>query len=185
MDGKRTSLPSKPMAHESEPSNLTRNRWVQIKRLTLTQIREIQEAETAAYQRFLWEAVAFGEGGPQTRTDWQMVGMSRLATFNDALGPFWPARSPLDWRERETRLFHRHIFRLWRSLWDRYDTAWDKMPGEVGYLSEVTVIHQCDIAISKDPYPFPPASVAGASSSGMNSFKSKPEEDQKEDWWDK
>lgn len=184
MDGKQL-VPSKPMQHKSEPGNLTKNRWVQIKRLTLAQIREMQVAETAAYQRCLREAQAFGEGGPRTRTDWQMIGVARMATFNDALGAFWPARSPLDWRECETRLYHRHIFRLWRTLWDRFDAAWNKMPGEVGYISEVMAVHQCDIAIAKDSYPFPPASVSGAASSGMDRFKSKPGDDQKEDWWDK
>lgn len=171
--------------HQTNPSEWLKRRWMQLKRFTEHQIESLHERERRAYQQFAVESEAFKAGGPRTQTDWRTIGQALISETNSIINePFFPPRSIKEWREAEMQKFERHTFALWRSIWNRFDAAWDKKSGEPGYMSELDAVHQCDLAIWRDRYPFPPKSVALAGG-GMEHLKVAAKPISQDEWWDK
>lgn len=140
---------------ESEPPQHLRQRWMIIKKLTRDQVEQLHATEKK------WFAVQQQRRKAGERLvpemGWENRGISLLLTFSEAMGSFWPPRSPGLWREAETKRFKAHIFKIWRPIWNRYDQE------QIGILEAV---HAIDQKIIFDPIVFPPTSVTASGPAG-------------------
>ena len=139
----------------TEPSESVRLfRWPRIKFLKDRTIERIHELERACYSR-AEEAYRVGRR-PEIWQDVMEHTLRNAEFFNRAAHGFWPKGMTETDKRLSIEAFQRRIFPLWRPIWDRMDASWNKMPGQDGYLSEISCIQECDLAIKADGYEFPP-----------------------------
>jgi hypothetical protein len=123
---------------------------MQIKRLSIDQVRELHRLEIGAGQ------------------DWVSIGVDYMIGVNIRLGPFWPLRSTSDWQRSQIVLFKDLIYLIWHKSWERLEDSAFKEPGEAGYISEIAAVHQVDAEVHAMDYDFPPAKANAPVSEGMS-----------------
>ena len=122
-------------------------------------MKALQARESAAWTRLL----SLSDAIPST-ADWRIEGSRYLDSINFWFQSFWPRGMTEQDKSQANEMFDRFAFPIWRPIWNKYDAAAALGPGEAGYISEVACVHECDAAIMRRPYAYPPISSSGRNS---------------------
>jgi hypothetical protein len=125
---------------------------MQVKRFTEDQLQRLQDAENAADKA--WRAAY--EKHHTELPHWTAAGVALMADFNLTLPKFWPKNFDNSDKIREKAIFLKHIFPLWRPIWDRLDAAHNCNRSDKDYVSELDTVHLIDWKVLRDAFEFPP-----------------------------
>lgn len=159
-------LPESPVKFVSHPTDQILERWMQIKRFPYQELQRLHECEKK------WETQ--NRSHPKEirnlpENNWVSRGISLLMQINQALGMFWPSRTPDDLKKLECDRFKSHIYTIWRPIFDEHDQE---------KISFIDCLHYCDTKIHNDPYQFPPDVIGASGPTGGEMGRLKTARDQ-------